>query len=86
MIAPPRVAESPVAFECKVLSVQQFKNHKGDLVNSWMIFGEVVAVHIDKRFLVNGVYDTAAAHPVLRGGGPADYFELGPLFKMYRPK
>ncbi len=86
VVAPPRVMESPVAFECKVLSVQQFKDHKGGLVNSWMTFGEVVAVHIDKRFLVNGVYDTAAAHPVLRGGGPADYFELGPIFKMYRPK
>jgi hypothetical protein len=33
------------------------------------------------------VYDTAAAEPILRGGGPADYFQLGPeaLFKMYRP-
>ena len=29
----------------------------------------------------------AAAEPILRGGGPADYFQLGPeaLFKMYRP-
>ncbi len=85
-VAPPRVMESPVAFECKVISVQQFKNHQGEPVNTWMIFGEVVAVHIAKRFLVNGVYNTAAAHPVLRGGGPADYFELGALFKMYRPR
>jgi flavin reductase (DIM6/NTAB) family NADH-FMN oxidoreductase RutF len=86
VVTTPRVAESPVAFECKVISVQQFRSHKGEPVNSWMTFGEVVAVHIAKRFLVNGVYDTAAAHPVLRGGGPADYFELGGLFKMYRPK
>jgi hypothetical protein len=37
--------------------------------------------------LKDGVYDTAAAEPILRGGGPADYFQLGPeaLFKMYRP-
>jgi flavin reductase (DIM6/NTAB) family NADH-FMN oxidoreductase RutF len=86
VVAPPRVAESPVAFECKVLSVQQFKTHLGKPVNSWMIFGEVVAVHINKNFLIDGVYDTAAARPVLRGGGPADYFELGEPFKMYRPK
>ena len=85
VVAAPRVLESPVSFECKVLSVQQFKNLKGDLVNSWMTFGEVVAVHINKQFLVNGVYDTAAARPVLRGGGPGDYFELGPKFLMYRP-
>ncbi len=86
VVAPPRVAQSPVAFECKVISVQQFKTHKGEAVDSWMTFGEVVAVHIAKQYLVNGIYDTAAARPVLRGGGPADYFELGALFKMYRPK
>jgi hypothetical protein len=47
----------------------------------------VVAVHIDKALLKDGVYDTAAAHPVVRGGGPADYFEIGAgqLFRMTRP-
>ena len=53
-----------------------------------MVFGEVVAVHIDRTLLIDGVYDTAVARPILRGGGPADYFEIGPeaLFKMRRPK
>ena len=86
LVAAPRVLESPVSFECKVLSVQQFKNLQGEKVNSWMTFGEVVAVHIQKRFLKDGVYDTANARPVLRGGGPGDYFELGPKFLMYRPR
>ena len=38
--------------------------------------------------LRDGVFDTAAAGPVLRGGGPADYFSIGPeqLFKLYRPR
>jgi hypothetical protein len=38
--------------------------------------------------LVDGVYDTAGADHILRGGGPADYFTLGPaqLFKMFRPR
>jgi hypothetical protein len=45
-------------------------------------------VHIDKGLLVDGVYDTANAGHVLRGGGPADYFSVGPeqLFKMHRPR
>ena len=86
LVAPPRVGESPVAFECKLLSVQQFKDLNGALVNTWMVFGQVVAVHIAKRFLKDGVYDTANARPVLRGGGPGDYFELGPKFLMYRPR
>jgi hypothetical protein len=46
----------------------------------------VVAVHIAKALLPGGVYDTAAARPVLRGGGPADYFELGDRFRLRRPE
>ena len=50
--------------------------------------GEVVAVHIDTALLKDGVYDTAGAGHILRGGGPADYFTVGPeqLFKMVRPR
>jgi hypothetical protein len=46
-----------------------------------------VAVHIAKALLRDGVYNTAAAGHVLRGGGPADYFSVGPeqLFRMHRP-
>jgi flavin reductase (DIM6/NTAB) family NADH-FMN oxidoreductase RutF len=88
LIKAPRVLESPVSFECRSTSVQQLKNLQGELINTWFIFGEVVGVHIDTTLLVDGVYDTAAAQPILRGGGPADYFSICPeqLFKMYRPR
>jgi flavin reductase (DIM6/NTAB) family NADH-FMN oxidoreductase RutF len=86
VVAPPRVRESPVSFECKVTQVLRLKTAAGADIDSWMTFGEVVAIHIAKYLLKDGVYQTAAAHPVLRGGGPADYFELGEHFKMYRPK
>lgn len=84
----PRVARSPVSFECKSTKIMQLEGADGLAVPTWMVLGEVVAVHIDKAFLKNGIYDTAAAHPLLRGGGPADYFTIGPeqLFKMVRPK
>lgn len=87
IIQVPRVAESPVSFECKVTQIIQLQRADGNVVPSWLILGEVVAVHIAKWLLKDGVYDTAAAEPILRGGGPADYFQLGPeaLFKMYRP-
>lgn len=76
-----------MSFECKVTQIIQLQRADGDVVPSWLILGEVVAVHIAKWLLKDGVYDTAAAEPILRGGGPADYFQLGPeaLFKMYRP-
>jgi flavin reductase (DIM6/NTAB) family NADH-FMN oxidoreductase RutF len=87
IVAPPRVAASPVSFECKVTQVLRLQTAGGAQVDTWLVLGEVVAVHIDRRMLVDGVYDTAAARPVLRGGGPADYFEIGPdaLFRMHRP-
>ena len=52
-----------------------------------MVFGEVVAVHIAQRLLVNGIYDTAAARPILRAGGPDAYAEIRPevMFRMARP-
>ena len=86
VVAPPRVGESPVSFECKVTQIIRLQDVQGAPINAWVTFGEVVAVHIAKRLLKDGIYQTAAAHPVLRGGGPADYFELGEHFKMFRPK
>jgi len=85
IVSVPRVGETPVAFECKVSQIVQLKRADQALVRSWLILGEVVAVHIAEHLLKNGIYDTAAAEPILRGGGPADYFELGNLFKMGRP-
>ena len=84
-IAVPRVAESPVSFECRVSQILQLQGAAGNTVETWLVLGEVVAVHIAQELLRDGVYDTAAAHPILRGGGAGDYFELGERFVMHRP-
>jgi len=88
VVATPRVGESPVAMECKVTQIQPLTTLVGRTLDTWMVYGEVVAVHIDQSLLVDGVYDTAAAQHILRGGGPADYFEVLPQgrFQMRRPK
>ncbi|WP_312958580.1 flavin reductase family protein [Stutzerimonas nitrititolerans] len=88
LVAVPRVLESPVSFECKVTQIIQLQGADKTPVSSWLVLGEVVAVHIAQALLVDGIYDTAAGEPILRGGGPADYFQLGreANFKMYRPK
>ncbi len=86
-VAAPRVAESPVSFECRLSQLLQLTAADGTPVDSWMVFGEVIAVHIDATLLVDGVYDTAAAEPILRGGGAADYFTIAAAqrFRMSRP-
>ena len=88
LVKPPRVAESPVTFECRLTQLIRLTTALGEPVDSWLVLGEVVGVHIDQRLLKGGVYDTANADHVLRGGGPADYFSIGPdqLFKLYRPR
>ena len=87
IVGVPRVAQSPVSFECRCTQILQLKDLQGHNIETWMVFGEVVGVHIDQRLLKDGIYDTANAGHILRGGGPADYFSIGPeqLFKMYRP-
>ncbi|MEH3035341.1 MAG: flavin reductase family protein [Sphingomonas adhaesiva] len=86
-VAPPRVAASPVQFECQVTQVLRLEGKDGAAIDYWMVFGEAVAVHIDRAMLEDGIYQTARARPITRGGGPADYFEIGEdaLFRMRRP-
>ena len=88
LVDAPRVAQSPVSFECKVSQSMPLRSALGEELNTWMVFGEVVKVHIDTAHIRDGIYDTASARPILRGGGPSDYFSIGPeqLFRMVRPR
>ncbi|MGK2853567.1 MAG: flavin reductase family protein [Microbacteriaceae bacterium] len=86
-VAAPRVLESPVNFECQLTQLIQLTDVEGKSVDTWMVLGQVIAVHIDQQWLVDGVYDTAGPRPILRSGGPANYSEIGPesVFTMNRP-
>ncbi len=83
----PRVAESPVSFECKLTQIIQLQGADGRKAQAWLTLGEVVAVHIDKAMIRDGVYQTALARPIVRAGRRGDYFEIKPenMFEMVRP-
>jgi len=87
LVAAPRVAESPVHFECKVADIVQLRGYKGDLAKSWLVIGEVVAVHIADALLKDGIFDTFGAEIILRAGGPSAYAGISPAsrFDMMRP-
>lgn len=87
-VKPPRVGESHVAMECLLADIVQLKSAAGESINSWLVLGEVVQVHIDRTLLQDGIYDTAGAHPILRAGGASAYAEISPasIFHMIRPK
>jgi flavin reductase (DIM6/NTAB) family NADH-FMN oxidoreductase RutF len=83
----PRVAESPVSFECRLSDIIRLKGANGEQAQAWLVLGEVVAVHIDKAMIKDGVYQTAAARPIVRAGRRGDYFVIEPenMFEMIRP-
>ncbi|MBI1686438.1 flavin reductase family protein [Caulobacter hibisci] len=88
LIAAPRVLESPVNFECRLTQSFKLTTAAGDEVETWMTFGEVVAVHIDRRLIrADGVYDAPAGEPILRWGGRGDYIAVEPaaMFELLRP-
>lgn len=83
-VKPPRVAASPAALECKLLSVQQLRDLDGQEVPRWMVLGQVVGVFIDEAYVRDGRFDTAGANPIARCGY-ADYAEVTELFSIARP-
>jgi len=87
LIDAPRVAASPVSFECRLTQIVRLTTKEGDALDQWLVIGEAVGIHIDKALLDKGIYRTARARPITRGGGPADYFEIteDTLFRMRRP-
>ncbi|WP_237931198.1 flavin reductase family protein [Buttiauxella sp. S19-1] len=81
------VAESPVNFECRLSQCIQLTTADGAAIDSWLVLGEVVAVHIDESLLKDGIYQTALAKPVLRAGGPSAYYTIDEShrFDLTRP-
>ncbi|VTP65085.1 Flavin reductase like domain [Leclercia adecarboxylata] len=83
----PLVAQSPVNFECRLSQCIQLTAANGDSIDTWLVLGEVVGIHIDESLLQDGIYQTAKAQPVLRAGGPTAYFAIGEdqRFDLVRP-
>lgn len=87
LVRAPRVAESPVNFECRLSQCIQLTGADGTAIDTWLVLGEVVAVHIDESLLEKGIYQTAKAKPVLRAGGPSAYYSIdeSQRFDLIRP-
>ena len=67
VVAPPRVAESPIAFECRLFQLVELGRGPG---SSTLVLGEAVHLHVDDRVLRDGRIDPALLAPVARLGGP----------------
>ena len=79
----PRVAESPLHLECRYTQSVELPSDVPGNQNT-LVFGEVVGVHIDDKFLVDGQIDYFKVRPVGRLGY-LDYVEVNNSFAMDRP-
>lgn len=84
LVKPPRVAAAPCALECKLLQVIELKDLAGKATNRFMTLGQVVGVHIDERFIKDGVLDIAAMRTIARCGYN-QYAVVDAVFTMERP-
>jgi flavin reductase (DIM6/NTAB) family NADH-FMN oxidoreductase RutF len=84
LVKPPRVAESPAVFECRVTDIIGMKDVEGRPTGAHLVLGQVIGVHIDERFVANGMVDTAAMQPIARCGYH-DYAVVDRVFSLKRP-
>lgn len=71
----PMIGESPVNIECKVTEVKELGSHH-------MFLAEVVAVHVDERYLnENQKFELGKAEPIVYSHG--EYYQLGELLGTF---
>lgn len=86
LVRAPRVAESPIHFECKLVQHVDLPNTIGNSKYT-VVFGEVIGVHIaDELINEEGRVDIGKLHPVARMGYQ-DYTEVTAetIFTLERP-
>ena len=87
LVKPPRVKESPAAFECKYWkTIDLPPAEPGGQSTYSLVFGRVVGVYIDDSFVKDGIVDTGAMRPIARLGY-MDYAVVNPdtVFSINRP-
>lgn len=82
-VRPPRVAESPVAMECRLFQVVPHGDGPG---SANYVIGEIVHLHVDDAVCVDGLPDERLIAPVARLGADRWIeFHGGAVFARQRP-
>jgi flavin reductase (DIM6/NTAB) family NADH-FMN oxidoreductase RutF len=84
LVKPPRVAEAHAHFECEYIQTIELPFIPGKEIPWSLVLGRVVAVHIDDKFIKDGLVDTLAMEPLARMGY-MDYGVLGGKITKARP-
>ncbi len=84
LVKPPRVKGAPAHFECVWLQTVPLSARDGRHAYD-LVLGEVIGIHIDDRFVADGMVDTAAMKPIARLGYH-DYSVVDEVFTLKRPR
>jgi len=84
IVAPPRVAASPVALECRYLQTVELPSDDPADPNA-VLFGDVVGIHISDHLIEDGRVDITRAKPIARMGYSL-YAVIEQTFRMTRPR
>lgn len=82
IVRPPRVAESPVSFECRLYQILDFSTVP---TSSSLVIGQVVSIHVKDALMKEGKLDRNALDLIGRLGG-TQYTRTNQRFEMVRPK
>jgi flavin reductase (DIM6/NTAB) family NADH-FMN oxidoreductase RutF len=82
VVRPPRVAESPVSFECKLHQILDFSAAP---TGGSLVIGQIVSIHINDANLKDGRLDRNSLDLIGRMGG-IQYTRTTQRFEMMRPK
>jgi len=82
LVKPPRVKASPCALECKWLQTVRLTDLDNKPAPRFIAFGQVVGIHIDERYIKDGLLDTAAMKPISRAGYQ-EYFVATPDARFF---
>jgi len=83
-VAPPRVKESPVAFECRYWRTIELPGPDGGPGTHSIVLGQVVGVYIDDAAIAEGRVDVTKLRPIARLGY-GDYAVIDEVFTLTRP-
>jgi flavin reductase (DIM6/NTAB) family NADH-FMN oxidoreductase RutF len=83
LVKPPRVKESPVAFECRYWRTIEIPGRNGGASDSAIVLGQVVGVHIADQAIVDGRVDVTRLKPIARLGY-GDYAVIEEVFTLPR--
>ncbi|HEY4345875.1 MAG TPA: flavin reductase family protein [Parvibaculum sp.] len=84
LVKPPRVKGAPAHLECVYMKTIELVGRDGR--HSYdMVLGEVIGIHIDEKFIADGMVDTAAMKPISRLGY-LDFAVIDDVFSMKRPR